>query len=133
MGSTASSAPLSPRSFTPATTIMKVVILLAAIAVASASVVVPSAPIAHISGVPTISGLHNTFPTLYSGAWSGYPTTFLTGSPTVYTSGAFVPKVYSGVSNVSPLVYSGATNVISNAVVPKYYSENKGARHIVNY
>jgi len=116
---------------------MKVIVFLAAVAMASAAVVVPSAPIAHIDGVPTVTGLQSVFPTLRAaGAWNTWntlPITSIAGNPTVIAPGAVSPFFYSGLSNVSPLVYSSTGNVVSSAIVPKYYSENKGARHIVNY
>jgi len=103
---------------------MKVLLLITAVAMATAqwqTLVLPSAPVAHLP----FTGLTGTFPTLYTGAHQ--------------------PIVYTGQSNIFPLVYSAVkdeegkivkleapSDIVSPAIVPKYFSETKGAQHIVN-
>jgi len=90
---------------------------------------VKSAPLAYINGLPVVQGLSQTFPTLYTGAQ--YPFIYPGFNP------SFLPTttIYSG-NSISPLVYTAGvspTGVVSPAIVPKYFKENAGARHIVNY
>merc|ERR1711942_349316 len=132
---------------------MKLFILLAAVAIATTEgggppppdaaekAVVKSAPIAHVPGTPTITGLASTFPTLKT---SGYFPIIYPGhnsfSPLWYWSGTRnlgSPIFYwntAGQRFFSPIIYtSGTTSTISSpAVVPKYFAETEGSQHIVN-
>merc|ERR1719154_289478 len=106
---------------------MQVFVLLAIVAAATAAptFVVNSAPIAHLPATPS---------TFYSSsfAYGAIPTTYSAGVPTTYLAGRHFPSVYSAGAAFSPLTYSSG-NVVSAAVIPKYFAENEGARHIVNY
>merc|ERR1739838_1128198 len=123
---------------------MQVSVLLAIVAAATAAptfVVNPNfegtaridgAPIAHIGAATTYS--HAIPSTFYSSSFAhgAIPTTYSAGVPTTYLSGSHFPSVYSAGAAFSPLTYSSG-NVVSAAVIPKYFAENEGARHIVNY
>merc|ERR1711908_246091 len=112
---------------------MQVFVLLAIVAsaVAAPTFVVNYAPIAHIPATTYSHAIPSTF---YSSSFAhgAIPTTYSAGLPTTYLAGSHFPSVYSAGAAFSPLTYSSG-NVVSSAVIPKYFAENEGARHIVNY
>merc|ERR1711970_1401091 len=73
-------------------------------------------------------------PSWYSGAYShaGFPYTYTAGSPITYTAGAPITPYPAG----APITYTAGSSIaysaINPAIIPKYYSETEGTRHIVN-
>merc|ERR1712050_518379 len=125
---------------------MKVLALFALIAVAAATEEKPAeekpatkfvfGSIPYTAGAFGFAGLHHpgfytvkpdedTKLTYVAGAYpfAGYPYTYTAGSPITYTAGA--PITYTA---GAPITYSA----INPAIIPKYYSETEGTRHIVN-
>merc|ERR1712168_249515 len=131
------SSPLSDSDATTSADAMQFLALFALCAAASASTSVVYT--GGIGGLP-FTGL--THPTYYNSI--SHPSFVSGGLPLTYSAGVIAPHavapaahapplVYSAPRELAPLVYSsGVVSPVVSGVVPKYYAETKGTRHIVN-
>merc|ERR1712183_439289 len=123
------SSPLSDSDATTSATAMQFPALFALVAAASASTSVVYT--GGIGGFP-FTGLSH--PTYYNSI--SHPSFVSSGLPLTYSAGAahvIAPRAVAPAAHVAPLVYSsGVVSPVVSGVVPKYYAETEGTRHIVN-
>merc|ERR1711970_164281 len=120
------SSPLSDSDATTSATAMQFLALFALVAAASAST-----SVVYTGGFP-FTGL--THPTYYNSI--SHPSFVSSGLPLTYSAGAahvIAPHAVAPAAHVAPLVYSsGVVSPVVSGVVPKYFAETEGTRHIVN-